>query len=118
MQMLSAGSLIGTPITNPDEQDLGTIKELMIDVVRGHVAYAVVDFGGFLGLGNKLFAMPWGMFTLDTDNEQVILDIPKERLQNAEGFDKNDWPDATDIEFLERIYNYYGYKPYWKVQVR
>lgn len=114
MQLLSADTITGTSVVNPEGESLGSIKAIMIDLQSGRIAYAVLDFGGFLGIGNKLFAMPWKGFTFNTAREVIILDVPKERLKNAEGFDQDDWPDMSDTEFASRIYKYYGHEPYWQ----
>jgi len=118
MQVLSADSLTGTRVENPHGEHLGSLKALMIDLESGRIAYAVLDFGGFLGMGNKLFAMPWRGFTINTAREIIILDVSKERLENAEGFDQNNWPDMSDPDFASRIYTHYGHEPYWDAPVR
>ncbi len=117
MRLLSADSLVGTDVVNPQGENLGNIKAIMLDIETGQIAYAVLDFGGFLGLGNKLFALPWRGFTVNTGREEIVLDIPKERLENAEGFDKDDWPDMADPNFARRIHTFYGYEPYWETAV-
>jgi sporulation protein YlmC with PRC-barrel domain len=111
--VLSAGTLTGTPIRNSAGEDLGKIEELMIDLEEGRISYAVVSFGGFLGINTKYFAIPWGLLAVDTDQKCVILDIEKEVLENAPGFDKNDWPDLPTREWLANIYLYYEYPRYW-----
>ena len=108
MTTLSTSSLRNTPVVNPNGQDLGAIKDLMVDTASGRVEYAVLDFGGFLGIGDKLFAVPLQAFTVDTTNERFVLDVPKERLENAPGFDKNDWPETADTTFVENVYDFYG----------
>jgi sporulation protein YlmC with PRC-barrel domain len=114
-QVLSASSIIGEKVVNPAGEQLGAIKELMIDLDDGHVAYAVLSFGGFLGMGDKLFAIPWEALMLDPEAHAVILDVDKETLKNAPGFDKDHWPDTSEYEagWLMDIYEYYGYSPYW-----
>jgi hypothetical protein len=86
----------------------------MIDYTTGRIAYAVLSFGGFLGMGDKLFAVPWEALTLDTKEHKFILSVPKEKLERAPGFDKDDWPDMADTTFRTNIYDYYGYKHYWE----
>ena len=71
---------------------MGKIEDLMIDVQEGRVAYAVLSFGGFLGMGDKLFAIPWQAFSLRPDERAFLLDIPRDVLEKAEGFDKDYWP--------------------------
>lgn len=85
----------------------------MIDLNNGLVNYAVLSFGGFLGMGDKLFAIPFDALDFDTVNEKVILDVDKEILENAPGFDKEHWPDTTEHAWLVDVYDYYGYQPYW-----
>lgn len=111
--VLSATTMIGDEVVNAQGDDLGQIEELMIDTEHGQIAYAVLSFGGFLGLGDKLFAIPWQALSLDADNHQFILNVPKERLEKAPGFDKNDWPQSADRQWLSGIFDYYGYEPYW-----
>jgi sporulation protein YlmC with PRC-barrel domain len=111
---LSASTLTGDPVRNPQNEDLGKVEELMIDLDDGRVAYCVLSFGGFLGMGNKLFAVPWGAMTLDTANHAFVLDVPKERLKEAPGFDKDHWPDLTDEDVRSEIYGFYNVAPYWE----
>ncbi len=96
------------------DEDLGKVEDIMLDLQSGKVAYVVVSFGGFLGIGSKLFAMPWEAFQLDADNKVFRLDLDKQVLENAPGFDKDNWPDFADREWGSKIYSYYGYEPYWK----
>lgn len=114
-QVLSATSIIGNKVVNVSGETLGNIKELMIDLQDGQVAYAVLSFGGFLGLGDKLFAIPLEALTFDQKEQTAVLDVEKEVLQNAPGFDKDHWPDNAQYEagWLLDIYEYYGYSPYW-----
>jgi sporulation protein YlmC with PRC-barrel domain len=111
--VLSGSSLKGDKVVNYKGEDLGKIEEIMIDLDRGRVAYAVLSFGGFLGVGDKLFAIPWQAFSVDTTNKRVVLNADKELLEKAPGFDKNNWPDMADLSLGSTLYGYYGYKPYW-----
>ncbi len=103
----------GMGVTNDQGQDLGKIEEIMLDARSGRMLYAVLSFGGFLGLGNKLFAVPWEAFGLGARNDKLILNVPKEKLERAEGFDKDHWPRHPDESFLYNTYSYYGYQPWW-----
>ena len=107
---LSATSLMGTKVVNLRGEDIGKLEEIMLDLDSGRVSYAVLSFGGFMGMGDKLFAIPWQGFTVDTEEEQLILNIDKEILKNSEGFDKNNWPDFSSPEWHERTYAQYGYE--------
>ncbi len=115
LRVLSATAIIGNKVVNAKGEQLGSIKELMIDLDDGQIAYVVLSFGGFLGLGDKLFAIPLEALTFDTGEHTVILDLNKEVLRNAPGFDKDHWPDNAQYEagWLLDIYEYYGYSPYW-----
>ena len=84
------------------------IKEIMLDMRTGEVAYAVLSFGGFLGMGTKLFAVPWEALTLDTANHRFTLDVTKERLKEAPGFDDDDWPDMADTTWASGVHRFYG----------
>jgi hypothetical protein len=74
----------------------------------------VLSFGGFLGVGNKLFAIPWEMLTVDEDRKCLLLDVDKATLENAPGFDKDHWPDMSDPAWGEQLHTYYGRQPYWE----
>lgn len=100
-RVLSASTLTGDDVYNRGEEQLGTIEDLMIDTETGQVAYAVLSTGGFLGVGDKLFAVPWRALRVDEANKHLILDIEKDRLKEAEGFDKSNWPDMTAAGFQE-----------------
>jgi sporulation protein YlmC with PRC-barrel domain len=113
-RVLSAGSLSGDRVENASGEDLGKIKEIMIDLHSGRVGYAVLSFGGVLGLGDKLFAVPWNALTLDEGEEKFILNVDKATLENAPGFDKDNWPDMADPSWGSQIYRHYGVQPYWE----
>jgi sporulation protein YlmC with PRC-barrel domain len=115
-QALSATTIIGDQVKNTAGQDLGELKELMIDMQTGRVAYAVLSFGGFLGMGDKLFAIPWEALTLNPEQHTFTLNVSKEKLQNAPGFDRDHWPETAGEgdAWLQGIYDYYGYQPYWR----
>jgi sporulation protein YlmC with PRC-barrel domain len=114
MRVLSAGTLSGDRVRNATGEDLGKVEEIMLDVPRGRIAYAVLSFGGFLGIGDKLFAVPWSALKLDTAEHEFILDMSRETLENAPGFDKNNWPDMADPTFGARIHGHYGAPVYWE----
>ena len=111
--VLSASSICSDSVRNPQGDELGNIKELMIDVASGRVAYAVLSFGGFLGMGDKLFAVPWPALTLDAENHQFILQADKEKLKEAPGFDKDHWPKTGETEWHAEVHSFYGVDPYW-----
>jgi len=112
--VLSASTLEGDQVRNSSGEDLGNISEIMIDIPSGRVAYAVLSFGGFLGMGDRLFAIPWSILKVDEDNKNFILDVDKGILKNAPGFDKNNWPDMSDVTWGAKVFNYYHAQPYWE----
>lgn len=105
--LMGAGTLIGDDVYNTTGENLGDIKEIMLDMQTGKVAYAVLSFGGVLGLGEKLFAVPWSALTLDTEDKGFVLDVSKDQLKALPGFDKDDWPDMTDPMWVKTISSYY-----------
>ena len=112
-RVLSASTLTGDSVRNAAGDDLGKVNEIMLDILSGRVAYAVLSFGGVLGMGSKLFAVPWNVLRVDEDEKCFVLDVDKRTLENAPGFDKDNWPDMADPKWGTQVYNYYGAKPYW-----
>lgn len=110
--VMGAETLVGNDVYNRDLQDLGEIKEIMLDMRTGRVSYAVLSFGGFMGMGEKLFAVPWEALKLDTANKRFVLDVDKERLATAPGFDKTHWPDMADATWEQGIHAHYGTHPH------
>src|ERR1700694_2752000 len=94
--VMNAASLTGDDVVNAAGEDLGKIEAIMLDVTAGRIAYAVLSFGGFLGMGSKYFAIPWSAFTLDAGEKRFILGVSKDRLENAPGFDRDHWPSMAD----------------------
>lgn len=112
--VMAADTLEDNEVVNQAGEQLGTIQHIMLEVSSGRVAYAVLSSGGFLGIGNKLFAIPWHALTLDTDNKCFVLDVSKERLEQAPGFDEDQWPSMADERWAGDVHAYYGIKPYWQ----
>ena len=113
---LTAKTLIGNRVKNVQGEALGKVEDLMLDLEAGRIAYAVVNYGGVMGVGNKLFAVPWSAFTLDTDDHTFVLEVERDVLDSDEGFDKNNWPDAADRDWGRRTHEHYGARPYWDEQ--
>ena len=113
-RILSASTLAGDNVRNSAGEDLGKVDEIMIDIPTGRVAYAVLSFGGVLRMGNKLFAVPWSALRVDEDEKCFILDTDKRTLENAPGFDKDNWPDMADPAWGREIFRYYSATPYWE----
>lgn len=111
---VKASSIIGTDVVNPKGDNLGDVKEVVIDPRTGKVAYAVVAFGGFLSMGEKLFAIPFSAFEYNVAEKEYVLDISKERLKAAPGFDADHWPSMSDEKWNRDVYKYYERSPYWE----
>ena len=113
-EVMAAETLTGDPVINAKGDELGKVSDIMVDVRRGRVAYAVMSCGGFLGIGDKLFAIPWSALTLDADRKCFVLDVDKARLEAAPGFDKEHWPSMGDEQWAAEVHSYYGIAPYWQ----
>ena len=107
-RLMGADTLLANDVYNLQDEDLGDIEEIMLDMETGEVSYAVLSFGGLLGVGDKLFAVPWKALKLDTVNKRFTLDVAKEKLESAPGFDKDDWPDMADPTWQNTVKTFYG----------
>lgn len=110
--LMSVDTLVGNEVYNRQGDDLGGIKDLMLDTNTGQVSYAVLSFGGLFGMGEKLFAVPWSALTLNREDKCFVLDANKDKLKNAPGFDKDHWPNMADQAWAKDIHSYYGAKTY------
>ena len=106
--LMGADTLLGNDVYNGAGENLGAIKEFMIDMAAGRIGYAVLSFGGFLGMGDRLFAVPWQALKLDTANKRFTLNVSKEKLKGAPGFDKDHWPSMADATWATDIHTFYG----------
>lgn len=107
-RFLSASTLIGAQVRNPQDESLGDLKDAMIDTASGKIAYGVLSFGGVLGVGNKLFAVPWDSFRVDPEKERLVLDVSKDRLKDAPGFDADHWPNFADPSVAGEVDRHYA----------
>jgi len=106
--LMGANALTGNDVYNHKGEDLGDIKEFMLNMKTGEVSYAVLSYGGFLSIGERLFAVPFKAFKLDTENKRFILNIEKDKVENAPGFDPEHWPNMADKTWIDSIHNYYN----------
>lgn len=95
-------------VRNPAGEELGNVEDLMIDLGSGKVEYAVVSFGGILGIGDKYFAVPMEAMSVEKDDECFVLNESKDRLENAPGFDKDHWPDQADPKWRHDVRSFYN----------
>lgn len=112
--VMASDTLEGNKVVDPSGQEIGTIDHIMLDVIGGRIAYAVLAMGGFLGIGEKLHALPWSALTLDTRRKCFVLGVEKERIKASPGFDKEHWPTMANSEWATSIHEYYGISPYWE----
>lgn len=105
LKVLTATSIIGDNVENFKGEDIGIIKDIMIDIHSGKIDYVVLEFGGFLGFGEKLFAIPFHALTLNRKHSNFVIDIDKAFLENAPGFDQNHWPETNG--------HYFDVNTYW-----
>jgi sporulation protein YlmC with PRC-barrel domain len=111
--VMAASTLDGNKVMSSDGEHVGKISDIMLDVRGGRIAYAVLSTGGFLGIGDTLHAIPWSALTLDTDDKCFVLDASAERIKNAPGFDKDNWPSMVDMQWGTSVHEYYNRPPYW-----
>jgi len=101
-------SIIGAKVVNASKEDLGKIEDVVIDTRTSVVAYAILSFGGFLGLGDKHFAIPWRVLDFHAAEGYAVLKLDKERLKNAPGFKAGEWPDMSTKEWVNSIDDHFG----------
>lgn len=106
--IVKANNVVGVKVKNPQSEDLGKVEALMLDKYDGYVHYVVLSFGGFLGMGDKLFAMPWEIFSYDKDEDCFVINVDKEKLKNSPGFDKDNWPNMSDNTWSQQVHDYFG----------
>lgn len=115
---MRASELMGKDLHSPSNDEVGEIKELVIDVRGARFPYVVISSGGFLGLGDKLHAIPWEAIQVKPDaagkdKDKLVVGLAKDRVLKAPEFKKDDWARMTDRAWVSELYTYYGYKPYW-----
>src|SRR5208283_5824449 len=115
--VLAASALKGSRVGNFAGEDLGKVDDLVVDVATGRLGYVVVSVGGFLGIGDKLFAVPWELFTVRAGDHEFLLDIEKQMLMDAPGFERSKWPDMSDDAWAATIHSHFAQKPYWNSDV-
>jgi sporulation protein YlmC with PRC-barrel domain len=96
VKYLTASTVIGDKVYNNLNESLGDIKDIMLNLVDGTIEYVVIEFGGFLGMGDKYFAVPFKALSIDTSRHAFVLGQRREVLENAPGFDKDHWPETND----------------------
>lgn len=111
--VMAAATLKGTKVVSSDNEHVGKVSDIMLDVGGGRIAYAVLAEGGFLGMGTNLHAIPWNALTLDTSEKCFRVSIAAQRIKDDPGFDKDHWPSMADASWGVTVHQYYNRDPYW-----
>jgi len=110
--LISSEKVAGTAVYNAEGEEIGAIHDLMLDKKSGSVAYAVMSFGGFLGMGSKYHPLPWSLLKYDTDKGGYVVNLDKEQLEGAPAYDADVEPNWSR-NYDDEIYSHYGARPYW-----
>jgi sporulation protein YlmC with PRC-barrel domain len=108
-----ASEVIGMKVHNRQAESIGEIEDIVVEPLRGDIRYAVVGVGGFLGIGERYIAVPWPALSYDASKKELILDVTKEQVEAAPGFDKDHWPDFANEKWGGDVHRYYNQQPYW-----
>lgn len=106
-KFLSMGSIIGDSVRTPRGEKIGQLEEFIFDAMTGRVGYAILSFTGNLGLGDRLFVVPWQRLQVDPGNRCLIINMDRDTLAFAPGFGRDDWPDMADPVWANEILSYY-----------
>ncbi|WP_029007386.1 PRC-barrel domain-containing protein [Azospirillum halopraeferens] len=112
-RLLSADGLRSLQLRGADGEEVGAIQEVVVDPRNGRIAYAVVELGGFLGIGERYFPVPWAVFETGVRGEGLVLKVPRERLVTAPQYTRDHRPDMSDRQWALALHTYYGVEPYW-----
>ena len=112
-QLIAAAKVGGTPVYNRRGERLGTVEDVMLDKRSGRVAYAVMAFGGFLGIGERYHPLPWSMLRYDVELSGYVVDIDRDQLEGAPSYAATEEVDWADRQWGQRLSDYYGVRPYW-----
>jgi sporulation protein YlmC with PRC-barrel domain len=113
---VAAGALKGERVHNYAGEDLGKVDDLVLDLGSGRIAYVIISLGGFLGIGDKLFAVPWELFAERPGEPRLFLDVDRQMLVDAPSFERSKWPDMGDA-WAAAIHSHYAQKPYWNSDI-
>nr|WP_133770186.1 PRC-barrel domain-containing protein [Enterovirga rhinocerotis] len=113
--LIESDRVEGTEVYGADQRGVGSIKRLMIDKKSGQVAYAVLGFGGFLGLGEETYTIPWGKLSYDVDLGGYRTDLTADQIQGAPDFYRGDDYGWRERDKERELHTYYGVTPYWGI---
>ena len=109
-----AGDLAGAKVLSRSDETLGSISEIILDLARGRIAYALLACGGFMGVGERLFAIPWKALKRDMHRNCFVLEADHATFAGAPSFDKDRWPGELDEQWHQRLHDHYRVLPYWE----
>lgn len=113
--LIASDRVVGTEVRRRDGSKVGRIERLMLDKASGRVAYAVMSFGGFLGVGEDYYTLPWAVLTFDPKLDAYVVDITEEQLRNAPPRSPEGGDPADEREWEEHVHRYYNAAPYWGI---
>ncbi|MEN3160970.1 PRC-barrel domain-containing protein [Tistrella mobilis] len=111
--LISADRVEGTSVYGADGEKIGSVSGVMLNKLNGRVAYAVLSFGGFLGIGEKYHPVPWDVLKYDTSKEGYVVNLTRDQLENAPTYDRGDERRLYDRTYEESVHRHYGVPPYW-----
>ena len=112
--LISSDKVEGTAVYDRRGEKLGSIHSVMIDKISGKVAYAVMSFGGFLGMGDSYHPLPWHVLTYDTGQGGYVVDLDRNKLEKAPTYATSETPNWSDRRWGQQVHDYYGTRPYWE----
>jgi len=112
-RLIASDKVEGASVVFPDGDTIGEIERVMIDKRSGKVAYAVMSFGGILGMGESYYPLPWDMLGYNEALDGYEVDITEERLRGAPSYSGDDEFDRSNRDWGTRVHDYYGSRPYW-----
>ena len=112
--LISSDKVEGTAVYDRGGEKLGSIHSVMIDKISGKVAYAVMSFGGFLGMGDSYHPLPWHVLTYDTGQGGYVVDLDRNKLEEAPTYATSETPNWSDRRWGQQVHDYYGSRPYWE----
>jgi sporulation protein YlmC with PRC-barrel domain len=113
LRLVTASTLTGHKVFNRNGETLGEIADIVLDVPRGCIAYAVMGVGGFLGVGERRVALPFTALTLDAERQCFLMDASLAAFETAPAFDDSKWAATPELGWHEEVHRYYGARPYW-----
>ena len=112
-RLIGSDKVEGTTVNDRSGNKLGTVERVMIDKHTGKVAYAVMSFGGFLGIGERYHPLPWAVLDFDPRQNAYVVDLDKRKLEGAPTLEREDRRDLADEAYGREVHDYYGVRPFW-----